>query len=110
MLQDTLTEIEGRIRASTTVNDARRTELLELLAQLRGEIATLAQTHQEDAQCITAFAGVSAQEAMRSRRNPVMLQHSIDGLESSVGDFGDTHPQLVGVVNRIAGMLANMGI
>jgi hypothetical protein len=31
-------------------------------------------------------------------------------LESSVGEFEKTHPQLVGIVNRIASMLANMGI
>jgi hypothetical protein len=53
---------------------------------------------------------VSAQEATREKKNPETLKHSLGGLESSVGEFEETHPKLVGTVNRIAAMLANMGI
>jgi hypothetical protein len=110
MLRDTITKIEGRIRASGTMDDSHRAELLKLLGELRGEIATLSKTHQEQAESIASFAEVSAQEATRETRNPETLRHSIGGLESSVGEFEKTHPQLVGIVNRIATMLANMGI
>jgi hypothetical protein len=92
------------------VDDTHRAELLKLLGELRGEIAALSKTHQEQAQSIASFAEVSAQEATRATKNPETLRHSIGGLESSVGEFEKTHPQLVGIVNRIAGMLANMGI
>ncbi|MGD0812173.1 MAG: DUF4404 family protein [Verrucomicrobiota bacterium] len=110
MLNDTISKIEGRIRNTGAVDETHRAELLKLLGELRGEIATLAKTHQEQAQSITSFAEVSAQEATRATKNPETLRHSIGGLESSVGEFEKTHPQLVGIVNRFAGMLANMGI
>jgi hypothetical protein len=110
MLNDTISKIEDRIRNSGAVDEARRAELLKLLGRLRGEIAALSKTHQEQAQSIASFADVSAQEATRATKNPATLRHSIGGLESSVGEFEKTHPQLVGIVNRIAGMLANMGI
>jgi hypothetical protein len=110
MLKDTISKIEGRIRNSGAVDDTHRTELLKLLGQLRGEIEALSKTHQEQAQSIASFAEVSAQEATRETKNPETLRHSIGGLESSVGEFEKTHPQLVGIVNRIASMLANMGI
>jgi hypothetical protein len=110
MLDDTISKIEGRIRNAGDVDDTRRAELLKLLGELRGEIAALARTHQEQAQSIASFAEVSAQEATRETKNPAALRHSIGGLESSVGEFEKTHPQLVGIVNRIASMLANMGI
>ena len=110
MLKDTISKIEGRIRNSGAVDDTHRAELLKLLGELRGEIAALSKTHQEQAQSIASFAEVSAQEATRETKNPETLRHSIGGLESSVGEFEKTHPQLVGIVNRIAGMLANMGI
>jgi len=110
MLQETISKIEGRIRNSGSVNDAHRTELLELLGRLRGEIAALSTTHQEQAESIASFAAVSAQEATREKKNPETLKHSLGGLESSVGEFEETHPKLVGTVNRIAAMLANMGI
>ena len=110
MLNETISNIEGRIRNSGAVDDTHRAELLKLLGQLRGEIASLSKTHQEQAESIASFAEVSAQEATRETKNPETLRHSISGLESSVGEFEKTHPQLVGIVNRIAGMLANMGI
>jgi len=110
MLQDTISKIEGRIRSSGAVNDTHRAELLELLGRLRGEISTLSKTHQEQAESIASFAEMSAQEATRETKNPETLRHSLGGLESSVGEFEKTHPKLVGIVNRIASMLANMGI
>jgi hypothetical protein len=110
MVQETISKIEGRIRGSGTVDEGQRAELLKLLGQLRGEIATLSKTHQEQAESIASFAEVSAQEATREKKNPETLKHSIGGLESSVGELEKTHPQLTGIVNRIASMLANMGI
>ena len=110
MLQETILSIEGRIRNSGTVDEAQRAELLKLLGQLQGEIAALSKTHQEQAESIASFAQVSAQEATRETRNPETLKHSIGGLESSVGEFEETHPKLTAIVNRIASMLANMGI
>jgi hypothetical protein len=110
MLQDTISQIEGRIQNSGAVDDAHRAELLALLGQLKGEIGHLSETHLEQAESIACFADVSAREATRSTRNPETLRHSIGGLESSVGEFEETHPQLVSIVNRIATALANMGI
>ncbi len=110
MLDDTISKIEGRIKNSSAVDEGHRAELLKLLGQLRGEISSLAKTHQAQAQSITALAEVSAQEATRESKNPEALRHSIGGLESSVGQFEKTHPHLVGLVNRLATLLANMGI
>ena len=110
MLDDTIAKIEGRIKNSGAVSDVHRAELLKLLGQLRAEIAALPETHQEQAERITSFAQASALEATREAKDPETLRHSIGGLESSVGGFEETHPQLVGVVNRIATMLSNMGI
>jgi DNA repair exonuclease SbcCD ATPase subunit len=110
MLEDTIANIEGRIQQTSAVDEKSRAELLELLGKLRGEIATLSQTHQEQAESIAAFAQMSAQEATRSVKNPETLRHSLGGLESSVDEFEETHPKLVGIVNRISSMLTNMGI
>jgi hypothetical protein len=110
MLQDTISKIEGRIRSSEAVDEAHRAELLQLLGRLRSEIEGLSKTHLEQAESIASFAAVSAQEATRETKNPETLRHSLGGLESSVGEFEKTHPQLVGIVNRIASTLANMGI
>jgi len=109
-LDETISKIESRIEAAPALNDTNRGELLKLLGQLKTEVAQLSTTHQEDAESIASFAEVSAREAMRGSRNPQLIEHSIGGLESSVGGFEKSHPQLVEVVNRIAGMLSNMGI
>lgn len=110
MLQDTISKIEARIQNSGAVDQKHREELLDLLGKLRNEIAALPETHHEQAESIASFAEVSAQEAMREKKNPETLRHSLGGLDSSVGEFEKTHPALVGIVNRISSMLANMGI
>ncbi|HWD20401.1 MAG TPA: DUF4404 family protein [Verrucomicrobiae bacterium] len=110
MMQDTISKIESRLQNSGSLPDNTRAELLHLLAQLKLEVARLAATHAEQAQSIASFAEVSAFEAMREKKNPASLAHSIGGMESSVTEFEASHPQLVAVVNRLSNMLSNMGI
>jgi len=109
-MKDTISKIEERIRNAGALKDENRAELLELLGRLRSQIGALSKTNQEQAQSIEGFTQVSAHEATREERNPKSLNHSILGLESSVQDLEESHPQLVEVVNRIATTLANMGI
>jgi hypothetical protein len=110
MLEDTLSKLEARIQNAGTLRDENRTELLQLISQLKGEISGLSKTHEEQAQSIAGFTELSTHEAMRETRNPETLKHSTAGLTSSVDELEKTHPQLVAVVNRIATTLSNMGI
>jgi len=110
MLHDTIAKIESRLQTSAALNESQRAEVLKLLGQLRTEIGQISKTHQEQAESIAAFAEVSAREATREERNPQLVEHSIGGLKSSVREFETSHPRLAGVVNRLASMLANMGI
>jgi hypothetical protein len=110
MLQDTIAKIEGRLQTSTALNESQRAELLKLLGQLKTEIGQFSKTHQEQAESIASFAEVSMREATREDRNPRLVEHSIGGLKSSVQEFETSHPHLAGLVNRLASMLANMGI
>jgi len=110
MMQDTLSTIESRLRQGGSMPEQQRRELLELLAQLKVEISHLSQTHREQAQSIASFTDVSTFEATRATKNPESLAHSIGGLEASASEFEVTHPQLAGIVNRLATLLSNMGI
>jgi len=110
MLDETISNIQARIENSTAFDAAQRAELLRLLGQLKTEVGALSKTHQEKAESITSFTEISAREATRESRNPELIGHSIGALESSVAGIEKSHPNLVAVVNRIAGMLANMGL
>ena len=110
MPEDKISQIEERIHESPALKPETREELLALLAELKLEMQGLSESHREEAESIAGFAEISTHEAVRETRNPELLRHSIGGLEASVDDFEKTHPQLVGVVNRIAAMLSNMGI
>lgn len=110
IMKDTISEIEERIRNAGSLKPESRAELLDLLGQLKSQIAALSETHQEQAQSIAGFAGISAHEATREEKNPKSLKFSILGLQSSVHELEQSHPQLVGVVDRLAAMLAGMGI
>jgi hypothetical protein len=110
MLPDTIAKIEERLQNSTALSESQRADLLKLVGQLKTEIGHFSQTHQEEAESIASFAEVSAREATRQSRNPRLIEHSIGGLKSSVEELETSHPSLAGLVNRLASMLANMGI
>ena len=109
-MKDTISKIEERIRGAGALKEESRAELLDLLGQLKSQIGALSKTNQEQAQSIAGFTQVSTHEATREEKNAKSLKHSILGLESSVHDLEQSHPQLVAVVNRLATMLSNMGI
>lgn len=110
MMQDTISQIENRLRHSGSIPDSSRDELLLLLRQLRIEVSQLSQTHQEQAQSIASFTDVSTFEATRANKNPESLAHSLGGLQASVSEFEASHPQLAAVVSRLTTLLSNMGI
>jgi hypothetical protein len=110
MLQDTIAKLEERLRQTTATDEAKREELLGLLAKLKAEVAELSETHADQAQSIAGFTAVSAHEATREDKNPQLMQLSLKGLASSVEEFKASHPRLVEVVNRICTTLSNLGI
>ena len=110
MIEDTIANIEARIRKASSVPEENKAELLNLFSTLKSEVAQLARTHEDQAQSITGFSEVSTHEATREEKNPELLKHSIDGLSSSVSGFEESHPKLVQIVNRICTTLSNLGI
>lgn len=110
MIEDTIGKIEARIQSGESISPERKEELLRLLATLKAEMATLSQTHEEQAQSIAAFAEVSTHEATRAEQNPKLLRLSLEGLSQSVEGFEKSHPRLVQIVNSISNTLSNLGI
>lgn len=110
MIQDTIQEIEARLRTADHMPADKRAELLALLASLKSEVARLSATHAEEAQSIAGFAQLSAHEATRKEVNPALLDHSLAGFKASVEGFEESHPQMVQTANAICTTLANLGI
>jgi prefoldin subunit 5 len=110
MIEKTISEIEAKIGGAESVNTERKQELLKLLGTLKAEVAALSKTHGEQADSIANFAQASAHEATREKQNPESLQHSLQGLRSSVDGFEQSHPKLVQIVNSISNTLSNLGI
>jgi hypothetical protein len=110
MIQQTINQIEAKIRDAGSLSEANKAELVKLLATLKSEVTELSQTDAEHARSIAGFAGLSAHEATRTQRKPELLELSVGGLRSSVAGFEESHPRLVEIVNRIATTLSNLGI
>jgi len=110
MIEDTIGKIETRIQGADAIKEERRRELLQLLGTLKAEVAELSKTHGEQAQSIAGFAEVSAHEATRTQQNPRLLNLSLEGMKSSVGELEESHPRLVRIVNAISQTLSNLGI
>ncbi|MGA2245215.1 MAG: DUF4404 family protein [Verrucomicrobiota bacterium] len=110
MIERTISEIEARIGGAESVSPERRSELLQLLATLKTEVAALSKTNEEQADSIAGFAQLSAHEATRSEQNPQLREISLHGLRSSVEDLQQSHPRLTQIVNRISKTLSDWGI
>jgi TRAP-type uncharacterized transport system substrate-binding protein len=110
MLKTTITNIENKIKRNASIKDKEKTELLKLLSSLKNEISEFSKIDNEQAESITGFAQTSAHEATRKDKNEDLLDLSLKGLTSSVGELESSHPKLVEIVNRISQMLSNMGI
>src|SRR6266496_2106260 len=91
MIEDTIGKIETRLQAADSIPEDRRDELLNLLNTLKSEVAELSKTHGEQAESIAGFAEISAHEATRSEQNPQLLKLSLEGLNSSVQGFEESH-------------------
>lgn len=110
MIKKTIAAIEEKVKQLDSMKQETRAELLGLLGTLKTEIEELAQTCREEAESILGFASVSTHETMRQDKNPHLVKVALEGLAASVKGFETSHPTLVGTVNRICIMLANIGI
>ena len=110
MIDETLEKIESRIHAADSVSADRKRELLQLVATLKTEVASLSKTNTERAESIAGFTQVSTHEATRVTQDPDLMRLSVEGLRSSVSGFEESHPNLVRIVNSISNMLSNLGI
>lgn len=110
MIKETISSIEAKIQSTDTLQEEKKRELLQLLGTLKSEVATLSETHGEQARSIAGFTEMSAHEATRSEQNPELLELSLKGLSSSVSGFEKSHPRLVQIANSISQTLSNLGI
>jgi Mg2+ and Co2+ transporter CorA len=110
MIDETVKRIEDTINQASAMEPARKQELLALVAELKKEVTSLADTHAEHAQSIAGFLQVGTHEAVREEKDETLLQHSLDGLAASVERFEATHPRLVRVVQSIEQQLRNIGL
>ena len=90
MIEQTISEIEARIRAGS-VNEPAKDELLQLLAKLKTEITVM-------------------QQNLNDSGEKEKLKNSMDELRSSVAGFEQSHPKIVQAVNSISNTLSNLGI
>ncbi len=110
MIEDRIEVIESTLVQARNIPGDRKAELLKLVAEVRSEVRKLAETHQDEASSITSFAQVSAHEVSRSTKNAQLAETALHGLHLSVQGLEESHPVIVGIVNRFATALSNMGL
>jgi len=110
MIENRIAAIQSTIETTPNIPAARKAELLQLIAELKSEVGRLAETHQDEASSITRFADASAHEAARRETNPQLADTALHGLRLSIEGLEESHPTIVGIVNRFATALSNMGI
>ena len=110
MIEDRIENIEARLKESAHIPEAKRAELLQLLAALKSEVSSLPSSHHEDARNVAKFMEASTHEVTRSEKKPEEAEAALNGLTASVQAFEASHPKLAETVNQIAVALSNMGL
>jgi hypothetical protein len=109
MIHETIKRIENEI--TNNVSDTKeKKELLNLIDNLKVEIESLKDTHQENARSITQFTETGVFEGTREERDEELFQHALNGMKLSVKEFEVSHPRLINVINAIGNTLNNIGI
>ena len=110
MLSDTVKRIEKSIAASTTLTSSQKSELSEMIGQLKSEVELLSRQSSDDAKSILDFTETSCAEVSRSAPGGERVKISSDGLRVAVEKYEASHPQLFQVVNSICNYLSGIGI
>ena len=79
MIQETIAEIEARIKKAGSLSDEKQRELLNLLSTLKAEVSEFSKVDIEHAQSITGFTEVSVHEAMRKKEEAPASQAVFGG-------------------------------
>lgn len=107
MIADTINRIETFLRENQSLPEAERLELERLLAELRHEAGLLAGT----VPALTAGGPIDPGSSIDPiGPDEADLSAALGRLQENLTEFEAAHPRLVGVVNRISNLLANMGI
>ena len=105
MIDQTVKQIEERLRSLSALPEERKTELFSLLKNLKMEIAALEHSRSSESEALAASLTTSL--AATAKPGPVS---SADHLRSSVHGFEDSHPRLVQLVNSLSTLLASLGL
>ena len=110
MLETTIKQIEETLAGAENPSEAKRAELLKLLAELKTEVSGLSRTHRESALHIADKTRASADQATGEDSGGPALESAVDDLKTAVDKFEASHPALVSTVNAFCNALADLGI
>jgi len=110
VIKDILAKIEAASASIKAGDAAEKRRLLELLEQLKAELAALPPSRLAEARSIGNFTEAAVHEAMRQDGSVQLRNLSVSGISYAVKGFEATHPKLVAVVNELCMLLAGIGI
>ena len=102
--------IEKKIQEASQVDAKSKEDLLDLMSDLKNELAHLKKSHANSAHDIADKTQTSTEQILDKDSQKEQLQKDIDGLQLSVEEFEVSHPKLVQIINRLCMMLSDIGI
>ena len=110
MTEERIDKIKSAIEAADHIPPEKKAELLSVLAKLKPAIAKVAETHEDEAERISRYVEVSAQEAAGKNKHPEGVDAIVHKLKQSVQKFEASHPDLTAFVTEYSAVLSGLGI
>ncbi len=110
MIEQTLKQLQEKVQSSQSLDDKGKSQVLELLDELKHEVEELSDTHRERAESIATYTKDSTDELLSVPLDSQSLEHSLRGLNSSIEEFEGSHPKLISTVNAFCTRLSSLGL
>jgi ABC-type transporter Mla subunit MlaD len=110
MTDEHIEKTKSAIKSAENIPADRKAELLDLLSKLKPAIAKVSETHHEHAQSIARLVEASAQETIRTQKEPEQSKRLLHELKQSVQNFEASHPQLAAFVTQYSTVLSALGV
>ena len=104
-MQNTIENIEEKIRTNISLIQKNKAKLFDLLAKLKSEKSKFSKKRTEHTESIAGFIVRPTHKVMQREKNPILLKLSVKSFSNSFKGFKVSHSRLIENVKSITNKL-----
>jgi len=107
-IKSTLTNVQQSVGAMTSVDEAARQELQDLIKQLSQALEKIPEKQRDEAEALAASAQTLVENAKVEKPNKTLLQISGEGLKKAAENLAEVAPTVVAIASQVVAAVMRM--